>query len=1040
MMRIYCLILLAFSCLHASGKTLDEKEFNEQVSSYFNDSNYIAVSELIAKYATQLYDQGKKEEALFYRKMNCRLVDDHLSYFKNCGLTTEHYYNYWALVCLGSQKLDKHKEAIEAYLHILPHVNNPFYSYLLPDLADYVAFSFENYKDQDLCDSVYTLNYALDYVRKRIPTKKNLDSFLRLNHSFYENRRNQAFDGVHFVKDNSLDLIDWHSRNKSYIDKLDNSSYRTEILHYYSDYFEKIRLYASSISAQRDDYNRAISLYNSILADIEKIEFLNDTIPLLKASVFANIARCCYLSNSVVDAKICADKATEFILSKIRNLDYCNIAETLAVLYHEFGNDPLAAKLKLTSMAVRDSLGWKPSATDWAMYMSYNTTDTVSTILDAGYAEKEFGDTSPSMIDIRLMESEAISKGMHMRLKRNETELANYLKNEAERTFSSIEPLIEKFKYDLKKIGLYEIKKTTLYRNLASHYGRQNKLDSAMICSQLAYNYNPVMSEKNSERFIYAIATHNDSVITKDLPLYYQSKIDNLKERLPLLGEVESPLYLSRNGLDVLPNATSLYPECGIAQKYGLNSVLIAKNVLLQYSSLNKYLSLYPELKKPYTELQEIKEKLYIENDKAEQFRLSSLYELKERPLQLKLTEIRDKEIFLTYDDIKQKLHDKEIAVEFFTYTKNFFNWTLSEPIKQYAAYIITKNSNYPIFVDLFDEESVYNTYQFQPKSYDKKADNNLYNKLWGKLSPYLKDAEKVFVSPSGFLNLINFEALEDSTACPAFENYPLYRLSSSKLLCNNGIYTKLSKKIKIIAFGGINYNKDSNYTDVTLDSLNTRGNWAYLQNTLSEVESIKKSLNEYGAKTAIYSGDEATEEQFKELNGTDFNILHIASHGFYIPSDKRNSIPYYSNSNYTQIYQDEMFYSGIVMSNGVDSWNNSSFQIEANDGILTSYEISNLDLHNVDLVVLSACETGLGDNLKDGIYGLQRAFKKAGVKSLLLSLWKIDDKITSEFMSFFYNRIAKGEEIHTAYTETVSSIKKKYPDPYYWAAFVLLD
>ena len=127
-------------------------------------------------------------------------------------------------------------------------------------------------------------------------------------------------------------------------------------------------------------------------------------------------------------------------------------------------------------------------------------------------------------------------------------------------------------------------------------------------------------------------------------------------------------------------------------------------------------------------------------------------------------------------------------------------------------------------------------------------------------------------------------------------------------------------------------------------------------------------------------------------------------------------------------------------MSGGQSTWADSTFIAEKDDGILTSYEISKLDLHNVELIVLSACETGLGDNLYDGIFGLQRAFKKAGAKSILMSLWCVSDQATSEYMELFYGFLSSRYSIQESYKRTVSAMKKKYEDPYYWAAFVLLD
>ena len=109
-------------------------------------------------------------------------------------------------------------------------------------------------------------------------------------------------------------------------------------------------------------------------------------------------------------------------------------------------------------------------------------------------------------------------------------------------------------------------------------------------------------------------------------------------------------------------------------------------------------------------------------------------------------------------------------------------------------------------------------------------------------------------------------------------------------------------------------------------------------------------------------------------------------------------------------------------------------------DGIVTAYEISQLNLSNTELVVLSACETGLGDvKGTEGVFGLQRAFKMAGVKKMIVSLWKVPDKETSELMTGFYSYWLKGKTIDAASTQAQADMRKKY-SPYYWAAFVLVE
>jgi len=130
---------------------------------------------------------------------------------------------------------------------------------------------------------------------------------------------------------------------------------------------------------------------------------------------------------------------------------------------------------------------------------------------------------------------------------------------------------------------------------------------------------------------------------------------------------------------------------------------------------------------------------------------------------------------------------------------------------------------------------------------------------------------------------------------------------------------------------------------------------------------------------------------------------------------------------------------SGIVLANANDVWHRDPLA-EGEDGILTAAEVALLDLRNTKLVVLSACETGLGDiKGSEGVYGLQRAFKMAGVKHIIMSLWKVPDKETAEFMTLFYKNLIKLKDIPVAFQNTQKVMRVKY-DPYYWGAFVLIE
>jgi CHAT domain-containing protein len=131
---------------------------------------------------------------------------------------------------------------------------------------------------------------------------------------------------------------------------------------------------------------------------------------------------------------------------------------------------------------------------------------------------------------------------------------------------------------------------------------------------------------------------------------------------------------------------------------------------------------------------------------------------------------------------------------------------------------------------------------------------------------------------------------------------------------------------------------------------------------------------------------------------------------------------------------------SGLVFSGANDVWSKQNKNDSIDDGVLTAQEVSNIDMRKTDLVVMSACETGLGDiKGSEGVYGIQRAFKMAGVYFMIMSLWQVPDKETEEFMTSFYKNLIKQKDIKKAFAKTQKEMRTKY-DPYFWAAFVLIE
>ena len=190
-------------------------------------------------------------------------------------------------------------------------------------------------------------------------------------------------------------------------------------------------------------------------------------------------------------------------------------------------------------------------------------------------------------------------------------------------------------------------------------------------------------------------------------------------------------------------------------------------------------------------------------------------------------------------------------------------------------------------------------------------------------------------------------------------------------------------------------------------------------------------------------SGAVATEEEFKALDGRSPQVLHLATHGFFLPTTdtkrKNNNDPNPGNNAFT-VQQNPMFRSGLVLTGGNHAWKGDPAVPGREDGILTAYEIAQMDLSSTDLVVLSACETALGDlQGNEGVIGLQRAFKMAGVKQMIMSLWRVPDKETMELMTMFYRNWLGGQSTREALRSAQLKMKEKYP-PYYWAAFVVVE
>ena len=203
------------------------------------------------------------------------------------------------------------------------------------------------------------------------------------------------------------------------------------------------------------------------------------------------------------------------------------------------------------------------------------------------------------------------------------------------------------------------------------------------------------------------------------------------------------------------------------------------------------------------------------------------------------------------------------------------------------------------------------------------------------------------------------------------------------------------------------------------------------------------------------YNGTDGTEESFKQLDGTRPKLMHIATHGFFLTEEEAKKSWLTSPKMLLMaenplkasrpVEDKPMTRSGLLLSGCNHAIQHEQIPESEEDGILTAQEISTLDLRGLDLVVLSACQTGLGDVVSgEGVFGLQRGFKKAGAKTILMSLGKVDDEATRILMVEFYRNLMNGMTKWQSLKDAQQYLRKvdngKYDAPKYWASFIMLD
>ncbi len=390
------------------------------------------------------------------------------------------------------------------------------------------------------------------------------------------------------------------------------------------------------------------------------------------------------------------------------------------------------------------------------------------------------------------------------------------------------------------------------------------------------------------------------------------------------------------------------------------------------------------------------------------------------------------------WKDVKNTLKDNEAAIEIirFHYYENAFTDSVV-----YAALVVTnetkKNPELVIIPGGNELEEKYFKYYRNVIKYRAK-DKYSYARFWQPIEKALNNRSTIYLSADGVYNQLNPETFRKHDNTFLIDKYTFYSVSNTKDLVLKAESTNQPYLTKTVAiFGNPEF---GSIHDSTLEASNTNSNRISsvepLPGAEEEVKSLRKILNENKWQTQTYLSSQATETEVKTVNNP--RVIHIATHGFFVEED---AIADAATESENMPVDNPLLKSGLLFVGANELLaENNLFRVNKKEGILTAYEAMNLSLDNTELVVLSACETGLGEvKSGEGVYGLQRSFLVAGAQNVIMTLFKVDDEVTQKLMTQFYSEwLATGDK-RRAFIKAKQKIKEEYENPIFWGSFVMI-
>jgi len=381
----------------------------------------------------------------------------------------------------------------------------------------------------------------------------------------------------------------------------------------------------------------------------------------------------------------------------------------------------------------------------------------------------------------------------------------------------------------------------------------------------------------------------------------------------------------------------------------------------------------------------------------------------------------------ITYQNVQKALDKNEVAIEMIRY--RHFDHAFTDSIIYVALYVKGNNSRPKAIIlpNGHRMETRFLSY-YRNSITTKIEDRYSYKVFWEPIQTEIGTTTSIYLSPDGVYNQINLETLPTPDGKYVIDNSNIVVVSNTKDLH----LRKIKKKQAVAANKATMFGNPTFYLTAS-----SQRNVPSLPGTEKEVDELQILLKKNGWITDEYIETYASEDQVKSLSSP--KIFHIATHGFYTPSVDQDEMGELTESE-AKMTENPLLKTGLLLSGAGDILNKTNYNYNVESGILTAYEAMSLNLDQTDLVVLSACQTGLGDIANgEGVYGLQRAFLVAGAKVLIMSMFKVDDEATQKLILNFYRKWLTTNNLRQSFINAKKELRLDYPEPYYWGTFMMI-